>query len=95
MNEIGKKASQAWGKGRHVAVAYDFLRVHVPFNNVNPTSSLLNLNRHHGQVGVLEAELELLVAVSVESVENEASTSNRPARSQEDSDLPDGKKRRR
>lgn len=93
MNEIGKKASQAWGKGRHVAVAYDFLRVHVPFNNVNPTSSLLNLN-HHGHVGVSEAELELLVAVSVESIEIEASTSNRPARSREDSDLTDGRKRR-
>jgi hypothetical protein len=94
MNEIGKKASQAWGKGRHVAVAYDFLRVHVPFNNVNPTSSL-NLNRHHGQLGVLEAEPELLVAVSAESVEIEASTSNRLARSRQDSDLTDGKKRRR
>ena len=92
MNEIGKKASQAWGKGRHVAVAYDFLRVHVPFNNVNSTSSLLTLNRHHGHVGVLEPEL---VAVSVESVEIEASTSNRPARSREDSDLNDSKKRKR
>jgi ribonuclease Z len=71
INDIGKKASQAWGKGSHVTVAHDFLRVHLPFN---PT-----LDSNHA---VLVPEIE-------------ASTSGGLARSREDSELPDNRKRRR
>ena len=32
MRDIEKKASEAWGPGKSAIAAWDFMRVHVPFN---------------------------------------------------------------
>ena len=45
MRDIEKKASEAWGPGKSAIAAWDFMRVHVPFNAASSSSALTNVTR--------------------------------------------------
>lgn len=45
MRDIEKKASEAWGPGKSAIAAWDFMRVHVPFNVASSSSALTNVTR--------------------------------------------------
>ena len=53
MRDIEKKASEAWGPGKNAIAAWDFMRVHVPFNVPSSSSALTNVTR---EIEALRAE---------------------------------------
>ena len=46
MRDIEKTASEAWGPGKSAIAAWDYMRVHVPFNAVSSSSALAKVT--HG-----------------------------------------------
>lgn len=45
IRDVEKKASEAWGAGKSAIAAWDFMRVHVPFNAASSSSALANVTR--------------------------------------------------